>query len=181
MQNLESLWNQNWKIGGYGRYHFTSEPDSAGPWPFPSLFIARAYMEMGEDEKVWRILNWLNTLAGAKSGSWFEFYGSRISPPYPQVGIPPWTWAEMIILLVHHLIGLRPGEDGILLKPRLLTGIQRVQASFPLRDHRIHLDIRRSSDGSGDFRSNGRIIQSAADTAHIDYPASDIHVKAAVP
>ena len=32
--DLESLWNQGWSMGGYGRYHQGSEPDAAGPWPF---------------------------------------------------------------------------------------------------------------------------------------------------
>ena len=91
LENLEQLWNQRWEDGGYGRYHFASEADSHGPWPFPSLFIARAGIETGDHNKVWKILNWLNTIPGAISGSWFEMYGPRISPPYAQVGITPWT------------------------------------------------------------------------------------------
>jgi len=181
MENLESLWNQNWRNGGYGRYHFTSEPDSAGPWPFASLFIARAYAEMEEYEKVWRVLRWLTTIPGAKSGSWFEFYGKRISPPYPQVGITPWTWAEMLIFFIHHIIGLRPQQDHILLRPRLLKGLKKIHASFPLRNHRLHLDIQQSTERPTDFRSSTRIIQSTVDSAQIAYGDSDIHVKAIVP
>jgi len=48
LENLETLWNQRWKNGGYGRYHFASEADSHGAWPFPSLFMARAYVETGD-------------------------------------------------------------------------------------------------------------------------------------
>jgi hypothetical protein len=181
MKDLESLWNQNWRSGGYGRYHFTSEPDSAGPWPFPSLFIARAYAEMGEDEKAWRILRWLDTVPGAKSGSWFEFYGKRISPPYAQVGITPWTWAEMLIFIIHHIIGIRPEKDHILLRPRLLSGMKKIHASFPLRNHRLHLDIERNTERPSDFQSTSRIIQATTHSAKIAYADTDIHVKAIVP
>jgi hypothetical protein len=52
LADIETLWNQRWEAGGYGRYHVTSEPDSPGPWPFPSMFVARAYLEAGDDEKV---------------------------------------------------------------------------------------------------------------------------------
>ncbi|NIM16229.1 MAG: hypothetical protein GTO45_29845, partial [Candidatus Aminicenantes bacterium] len=65
MDHLELLWNQQWTGGGYGRYHASSEPDSAGSWPFASLFIARASMEIGDYDNVWRILKWLNTIPGA--------------------------------------------------------------------------------------------------------------------
>jgi GH15 family glucan-1,4-alpha-glucosidase len=71
MTSLESLWNQAWQGGGYGRYHVSSEPDSPGPWPFPSLFVARAYAEMQEGNKVWDVLNWLNSIPGASAGTWF--------------------------------------------------------------------------------------------------------------
>jgi hypothetical protein len=71
LQRIETLWNQAWKGGGYGRYHISSEPDSPGPWPFPSLFVARAYLEAGEDVRVWRVLHWLERAKGSQSGSWF--------------------------------------------------------------------------------------------------------------
>ncbi|UCF33797.1 MAG: hypothetical protein JSV78_00505, partial [Phycisphaerales bacterium] len=92
LQEVERLWNLRWEGGGYGRYHTSSEPDAPGPWPFPTVFVARAYFEAGNDEKVWRILRWLGSVQGGKAGAWFEFYGSRPVPPCPQVGIIPWTW-----------------------------------------------------------------------------------------
>ncbi len=110
MDHLEHLWNQGWKGGGHGRYNMTSEADSEGPWPFASLIVARAGVEMGDFDNVWRTLEWMITIPGDISGSWFEMYGPRISPPYAQVGITPWTWAEMIILLIHHILGIQPEE-----------------------------------------------------------------------
>ena len=151
LSSLETLWNQAWTGGGYGRYHFTSEPDSAGPWPVPSLFVARAAVETGDFANVRRILEWLSTVAGAKAGAWFEFYGKRIAPPFPQVGIIPWTWAEMVLLLVHHILGLRPEENGIRIRPRLLPGMGRVRASFPVRGGRIEIDFKGTVSGNERF------------------------------
>jgi hypothetical protein len=56
MEAVVTLWNQVWKGGGYGRYHLSSEPDSPGPWPFPSLFVAGANAEMWEVKKQLRFL-----------------------------------------------------------------------------------------------------------------------------
>ncbi len=110
MMELEKLWNQRWEIGGYSRYHVASEPDSPGPWPFPTMFVARAYLEMGDSEKVWRALKWMHEVQGGKAGTWLEHFGDRAVPPLPPTGIVPWAWAELIIFFVHHLLGVRPGK-----------------------------------------------------------------------
>ena len=147
LRGLEKLWNQGWSGGGYGRYHMSSEPDSPGPWPFSSLFVARAYFEAGRDARVWRVLRWMNTMPGAQAGSWFEFYGPRPVPPYPQVGIIPWTWSEILTLLVHHMLGVRPGWRTLLLKPRLLSGLNQAEASLRLRQNRLDIAVRREEGG----------------------------------
>ncbi|HPN33170.1 MAG TPA: hypothetical protein PK843_01535 [bacterium] len=156
----ERLWNQRWSIGGYGRYHVSSEIDSPGPWPFASLFIARAYFEHGQDDKVWRVLNWLNTLTGAASGSWFEFYGPRPwVPPCPQVGITPWTWAEILLFFVHHLLGVRPEENQVRLRPRLLSNTERMSAALTLQGCRIQLDVQRApADEPPSCRVDGKQV-----------------------
>ena len=147
LARLERLWNQRWKGGGYGRYHVTSEPDSPGPWPFASLFVARACLEAGNDRKVRRVLDWLGRLPGSKAGSWFEFYGPRPVPPYPQVGVVPWVWAEMIFLFIHHLLGVRPEENSVRVRPRLLAGQPRMEASVRLRSGRLDISVRRARRG----------------------------------
>jgi len=144
MKTIDELWNQGWNVGGYGRYNITSEPDSPGPWPFPSLFIARAYLKMGRYEMVERVLDWLNKIPGGNSCSWFENYGERISPPYPQVGIPPWTWAEVIMLVIKDMLGVSPGKDYVRIKPLLLPSINRFDAIIPVRGMIIDLKITRS-------------------------------------
>ena len=144
LDSMETLWNQHWKGGGYGRYNVTSEPDSPGPWPFASLFVARAAVEAGEGAKARRVLDWMARVPGARAGSWFEFYGPRPVPPYPQVGIIPWTWAELIFLVVHHLAGVRPAEKALRVRPRLLPGIGRLEVDLPVRGGRLELSLRRA-------------------------------------
>jgi hypothetical protein len=144
LARLETLWNQRWTSGGYGRYHVTSEPDSPGPWPFATLFIVRAYLEAGDDEKVSRALRWLAQVSGGEAGCWFEFYGLRPVPPCPQVGVTPWTWAEMIIFFVHHLLGVRPEVDRLIIRPRLLPELKSVKARLRVHSHWVDLEIARA-------------------------------------
>lgn len=179
MKNLEILWNQSWEGGGYGRYHVSSEPDSPGAWPFPSLFLARAYLEMGEFEKVWRILNWLNTIPGSKSGSWFEFYGQRLAPPFPQVGITPWTWSEMLMLLVHHIVGIQPELDYLRIRPRLLPGIDQIEGCIPFRDKKLNFKIQKvAKEEDIKFRSNNTIIETSSREAKISFSKEDTWIEA---
>jgi hypothetical protein len=147
LSSLEALWNQSWTGGGYGRYHFSSEPDSPGPWPFPSLFVARAAAATGDFAKVERVLAWLDSVPGAAAGSWFEFYGERPTPPCPQVGVIPWTWAELIHLSIQHLLGVRPEEDGLTVRPRLRPGLGLVRADLVYRGAPLRIEIEPSSDG----------------------------------
>lgn len=177
--SLEVLWNQAWKGGGYGRYHASSEPDSAGAWPFPSLFVARACAETGDFQNVWRILNWLNTVPGARAGSWFEFYGKRLAPPFPQVGIVPWNWAELVILFIHHILGVQPQEDSLLIRPRVLPGLRHIYASFPIRGRTLELDLKKAAKGKATgFRTNGKIVKSSPGEVYIAYGDQDLRVQA---
>ncbi len=140
-RSIEQLWNQAGNGGGYGRYHVTSEPDSPGGWPFASLFVARAAVEAGDDAKAWRILRWLDAVPGARAGTWFEFYGERIAPPLPQVGIVVWNWAELVVLYVRHILGIQPGEDGVSVRPRLLASLSAVDATITIRGRRRRLRV----------------------------------------
>jgi hypothetical protein len=147
LASMEKLWNQRWTGGGYGRYNVTSEPDSPGPWPFASLFVARAALEAGDPRAARRVLDWLGRVPGSRAGSWFEFYGPRPVPPYPQVGIIPWTWAELVFLFVHHMLGVRPGDGCLGLQPKLLPGLDRMEGDLPLRGGRLELSVRRARRG----------------------------------
>jgi hypothetical protein len=150
LASVESLWSQEWDGGGYGRYHVSSEPDSPGAWPFASVFVARALVEAGESARAWRILKWLATTGGSASGAWFEFNGPRMAPPFPQVGLIPWAWAELIVLFVHHVLGVRPEEGGVRVRPRLLEGMQGARARIPVRDGWLRLDLRADAAAPAD-------------------------------
>jgi hypothetical protein len=139
---IEPLWNQEWDGGGYGRYDVGSEPDSPGAWPFASIFVARALVEAGDSARVWRILRWLASTDGSAAGAWFEFNGPRIAPPFPQVGVIPWTWAELVLLFVQHVLGIRPGPDGIRVRPRLLAAMRGVDARIPVRKGWLNIELR---------------------------------------
>jgi hypothetical protein len=178
LARVEELWNQWWEGGGYGRYHASSEPDSPGAWPFPSLFVARAYVEAGDDAKVWRVLRWLAATPGGAAGSWFENDGPRVAPPYPQVGIPPWTWAELITLYVHHLLGVRPDPDGVTIRPHLLEGLDGIEASLRLHQRRLELSIRRA--GSADERggrAGAERLPWREEGVRIPLPGADIEIE----
>jgi len=205
LEQIEQLWNQEWTGGGYGRYHVSSEADSPGPWPFPSLFVARAYFEAGNDEKVWRTLNWLAgrqeqaeqtdhearyaaaapwpprppaRLPGSRAGSWFEFYGPRPVPPYPQVGLIPWTWAELLTLFIHHLLGVRPSWNELRLRPRLLAGLTSAEAALQVRGHRLHLRLRQAKPGEApSIRAGTAQFPYTADGIHLPWPKEDLSVE----
>ena len=169
-KSLEKLWNQDWKTGGYGRYHVSSEPDSPGGWPFASLFVARAAVEAGDEETVWRILRWLGDVPGAKAGTWFEFYGRRLAPPFPQVGIVVWNWAELIVLYVQHILGVQPQEHGLRWRPRLLSGTKTATATLLLREQPLKLRITRATGRrKGTFRTAAKVLQTLPGEVVVGY------------
>jgi GH15 family glucan-1,4-alpha-glucosidase len=176
--HIEELWNQWWEEGGYGRYHASSEPDSPGAWPFASLFVARAYAEAGDDAKVWRVLRWLAGSPGGAAGTWFENDGPRIAPPYPQVGIPPWTWAELITLYVHHLLGVRPDHDGVTIRPHLLEGLDSMEASLRVRECKLDLSVRRAGSlAERGGRAGSERLPWRKDGVRLPLPTADLQIE----
>ncbi len=117
VEAFEALWNPSGS-GGYARYHPASDPDSPGAWPFATAFIAAAELETGRMDRAQRSITWLLDAAGA-GGSWFEFYGTRQSPPYPPVGIIVWGWAQYLILMTRHVFGAAIDGDHLRVRPRM--------------------------------------------------------------
>ena len=174
LESMETLWNQRWPAGGYGRYHVTGEPDSPGPWPFATLFIARAYLEAGNSEKVWRALRWLASVPGGKSGAWFEFYGERPSPPLPQVAIIPWIWAEIVALTVGGILGVRPTPTDLVVRPKLLDGLAEMKARLRINGHDVLLTVAR---GSGQAKVNGQPIAMSGGALKIARPEEHMEIE----
>lgn len=182
LADVEGLWNQRWEDGGYARYHVDSEADSAGAWPFVGGYVARAYLEMGRDADVWRILEWLGSAAGSPSGAWFEMNGARMSPPYAQVGIVPWAWAELVLLLVWHLVGVRPQDEALCLRPRPLAGLEHVSARVPVRGVVLTLDVRRTPGARTlGIRGDVTVRESGPDAIIVEYPRKDVRIELLVP
>ena len=132
-------------------------------------------------QAVQRVLGWLDTVPGAAAGSWFEFYGRRLSPPFPQVGVIPWTWAELIHLFIHHMLGVRPEEDGLTVRPRLWPGLGPVRADLGFRGARLELEIEPSSGGGPlHLETNGEILdRGGARGFRLAFPESDMWMKLA--
>lgn len=143
---VETLWNQRWTSGGYPRYDVSSEPDPGAPWPIASLLLARAYAEARNSEKVWRVLNWLNSINGGKSGGFFERYGPGITPPAPPVGIVGWAWSEIVSLVCENIMGVRPGLDNLVLRPNLLEGLNEMKGEFRIRGIKTEVVLKRTSE-----------------------------------
>jgi hypothetical protein len=180
LRGLELLWNQGWRDGGYGRYHVSSEPDSPGGWPFASIFVARAAIDAGQPDRAWRVLRWLDTVPGAAAGSWFEYYGFRAAPPFPQVGVIPWTWSEMLALFVHHVLGIRLGERHVRIAPRLLPGLPHVSASIPIQDGRLEISIQCTSDVVAPIArtryGDGSVIETTGGDVAVPYGAKTVRI-----
>ncbi len=117
LQKLDALWNPN-GIGGYARYNIDSEPDSPGAWSFATMFMASAEVEAKMDERMRRTIAWICERAGA-GGSWFEYYGPRQTPPFPPIGIIVWGWAQFLLLVVKHIVGIRVAGTHIRITPKL--------------------------------------------------------------
>jgi hypothetical protein len=142
---MEQIWNQQWDFGGYPRYNVTGEDNPPAPWPLASLLVARANLEAGNDDRVWRVLRWLADLNPQKSGSWFERVGQSITPPMPPVGIICWAWYEILALFIWHVAGVRPEVGHCLIKPKLLKGLDRLTVRVPLRGGEVRLKVDRGA------------------------------------
>ncbi len=182
LAQTELLWNQAWDIGGYGRVNVDSEADSAGPWPVASLIIAKANVESKNYGNVGKVLAWLHTLPGALSGSWFELYGPRIAPPYAQLGILPWAWAEVLALFIHHIIGFQPKDNYLRFRPRAIPGMGNIQARLPFRNCTINIAIRQVPKTAAiQFECDTKFHRPADGEILIPFTGLDISITAIVP
>ncbi len=165
---VDALWNQRWEGGGYPRYNVTSEDNPPAPWPLSSMLVARANAAAGEDARVWRVLEWLHSVAG-ESGSWFERYGQSITPPMPPVGIVGWTWYEIINLCSHHLAGIRPEIDRLVIRPKPIAGITTLRSTQTIRGAEVELIVKTGSSTPG-ATVNGKAVPMKVGSVELPYP-----------
>jgi hypothetical protein len=145
---VDQIWNDKWKTGGYPRYNSTGEDNPPAAWPLASMLVARAHARAGNDDKVWRVLNWLCEIEGGKSGGWFERCGQSITPPMPPVCVVNWVWYEILSLFVIGVVGIQPRIEMLTVKPHLLKGIDEIRSQFTVRGSCIELVVRRSKEKS---------------------------------
>ncbi len=150
------LWNAT-GIGGYLRSPLESDPDSPGPWPFVTAWMAEAELRAGKVERGGRTTGWLLDRAG-NAGSWHEYYGPPRTPPYPPVGIIVWGWAQYLLLCIRGWYGIDLAGESLRIAPRLDGFCFRTSIS----GHDLELDVRDHTappavSGSGWDHSDGAL------------------------
>lgn len=127
-------------VDGYERYHSSGQCDQPGPWPFASCFILRAQHEAGLFDRSRRTLEWLNTMAGGRTGAWFEEI-PLVRSQAPTSGLVPWTSGEISLFIVRHLLGVRFEGPTLVLKPSSYPGSPPLRADLRFRQSRLKLEI----------------------------------------
>ena len=140
LDKLESIWNARWDMGGYERYHSSSQIDQPGPWTFGTAFIARAQHEAGLLERSRRSIQWLHDIQGGNAGAWFEEIPLNRSQ-VPWCGIVPWTSAEVASFVIRHWLGLLVSGDFLIIKPNFYPGTKYASASIRFRNGRMKIDV----------------------------------------
>lgn len=148
LEDLEHLWNSRWFGGGYERYNSSSQQDTPGPWPFASCFILRGLHDAGMFDKSRRVLEWLNSVQGGRTGFWFEEIPVlRSNTKY--CGIIPWTSGEVALFAVRHVLGVHFEGARLVIRPALYPHSPPVSADLRFRKGRLRLRI----EGSGKVSS----------------------------
>jgi hypothetical protein len=166
LDHLCSLWSPNNK-GGYARYNIASDPDSPGAWAFATAFMAAAEIEAEMSDRSRETIEWLLEAAGA-GGSWFEYYGERKTPPHPPIGIIVWGWAQYILLVVKHIVGVRVMDDEIRISPKFIG----IEHKVRFGGHVIDISVA----GYNAATLDGEPVQLDGRTARIPLPLRGDHV-----
>ncbi|MGE3799999.1 MAG: hypothetical protein AB7H80_03180 [Candidatus Kapaibacterium sp.] len=131
----EHLWNPT-GIGGYARSPIPSDPDSPGPWPFVTAWMAEAELKGGMTERATETTEWLLKMAN-NGGNWFEYYGERQSPPYPPTGIIVWGWGQYLLLAIRGWMGIEVTGKRLRIAPKLVPFEHR----FWVGDHYVDIEV----------------------------------------
>lgn len=179
LNDLEQLWNSRWFGGGYERYNSSSQQDTPGPWPFASCFILRGLHDAGLYERSRRVLEWLNSVQGGRTGFWFEEIPTlRSNTKY--CGIIPWTSGEIALFTVRHVLGVRFEGARVVIRPALYPGKGSASADLRFRQGRLRLRI----EGSGKIKHadlDGKRLEHRPDGSIIlpeDFTSGTIRIRA---
>jgi len=84
----------------------------------------------------------------------------------------------MILLAVDHILGVRPLEAGLLIRPRLLPGCGPAHADLAVRGVRVDLDIQTAA-GPGPllFETEADVLERTEASLLIAYPRRDVSVR----
>jgi hypothetical protein len=156
LDKLETIWNARWNVGGYERYHSSSQIDQPGPWTFGTAFIARAQHDAGFLERSRRSLVWLHNIEGGNSGAWFEEIPLNRSQ-IPTCGIVPWTSAEVASFVIRHWLGVKVSGDYLIITPNLYPGTKSIFADLRFRSGRLKIEMDQKGRKQV-FKVNGEVV-----------------------
>jgi hypothetical protein len=143
LDQLEPIWNARWIMGGYERYHSSSQQDQPGPWTFGTAFIARAQHDAGLTVRSRRSIQWLHDIQGGNAGAWFEELPLNRSQ-IRFCGIVPWTSAEVTSFVIRHWLGIKIIDNELIIKPNLYANTLNVSTDLRFRGERLKIHIDRN-------------------------------------
>ena len=82
----------------------------------------------------------------------------------PPVGVVGWIWYEIIALFVQHVAGVRPGINRLVVRPRLLNGLNSLSSSHMIRGTKVEVRIAKGNksialvDGKAMPFENGELV-----------------------
>lgn len=156
LDKLEQIWNSRWSMGGYERYHSSSQQDQPGPWTFGTAIIARAQHDTGLTDRSRRSMEWLYNIQGGNAGAWFEEMPLNRSQ-VRSCGIVPWTSAEVTSFVVRHWLGVKINGDELVIKPNLYADTKNVSTDLRFRLERLKIQIDRNGKKEV-MRVNGKVL-----------------------
>jgi hypothetical protein len=89
---------------------------------------------------------------------------------------------ELLILFIHHLVGIRPEHASFRLRPRLLSGIAWHRCDLRLKGSRVTVDSRQAKPGEvPGFVVDGRFYPYSEEGLSLPYPRKAIHIVTRIP
>ena len=157
LDKLEVIWNARWNVGGYERYHSSSQLDQPGPWTFGTAFIARAQHDAGLQDRSRRSLQWLHDIQGGNSGAWFEEIPLNFSQ-IPWSGLVPWTSAEVTSFVIRHWLGVKVSGEFLIISPNFYPNTKYASVDLRFRSARLKIEINPDWQKQG-LTVNGKLVK----------------------